>query len=90
MTAPLSLSLRIQDLEAARLHIASFPCPEGFSTFAWKQLQHTATCVWHAHLSGSTYRGSLHFCRPEFYRMLQHPSGEPIIPEGLVRKYLAA
>lgn len=84
------LPLPIRDLETARHHIASFPCPEGFSAFAWKQLQHTATCAWHAHLSGSAFRGSLHFCRPEFYDMLRQPSGEPIVPEGLIRRYLAA
>lgn len=80
----------IQNIDAARAYIANFPCPEGFSGFAWRQLQQTALAVWHAYLSGSQYRGSLHFCRPEFYRMLQQTDGSPIVQGGGIRGYMAA
>jgi len=82
--------LPIRDLNVARHYIQTFPCPEGFSTFAWRQLQHTALSVWNAYLTGSAYRGSLHFCRPEFYNMLLHPNGEAIVPAGQIRGYRAA
>ena len=80
----------ITDLAAVRAHIQRFPCPEGFSPFAWKELKQTAIGVWHAHLNGRRYRGSLHFCRPEFYAMLHQPNGTPIVPQGLMRGYQAA
>lgn len=80
----------ITDLAAVRAHIQRFPCPEGFSHFAWKELKQTAVGVWHAHLNGRRYRGSLHFCRPEFYAMLHQPNGTPIVPQGLMRGYQAA
>ena len=88
--SPSVLPPRITGLDMARQHVASFACPDGFSTFAWKQLRQTAISVWHAHLNGSTFRGSLHFCRPEFYDMLRHPDGSTIIPEGRIRGYQAA
>ncbi len=87
---PLSLPPSIASLEAARLHVASFPCPEGFSRFAWKQLQRTALAVWHAHLSGTPFRGSLNFCRVEFYDMLRQPNGTSIVSPGRIRRYKAA
>ena len=31
---PIAISNRIASIEAARLHVAGFPCPEGFSHFA--------------------------------------------------------
>lgn len=80
----------IQDVNAARCYVQAFPCPTGFSTFAWRQLQQTALSVWNAYLTGSMYRGSLHFCRPEFYSMLTQPNGEPIVPAAQIRGYQAA
>lgn len=80
----------ILDIEGARRHISTFVCPEGFSSFAWRQLQQNALAVWHAHLSGIPYRGSLHFCRPEFYGMLVQPSGESIVSSGSIRRFMAA
>jgi len=90
MNAPISFPPHISDLDSARAHVQAFPCPEGFSNFAWKQLQHTALSVWHAYLNGTTYRGSLHFCRAEFYGMLIQPDGQPIIPAGQIRGFKAA
>ena len=90
MMTPIALPQPIASLQSARLHVASFPCPEGFSSFAWKQLQHIALAVWHAHLSGSTFRGSLNFCRPEFYDMLCQPDGTSIVSPGRIRRYKAA
>ena len=90
MSPAIPTPLPILDLNTARLYVQAFPCPKGFSSFAWRQLQQTALTVWNAHLSGSVYRGSLHFCRPEFYSMLLHPSGEPIVPAGQIRGYQAA
>jgi len=80
----------IQDLSSARHYVQAFPCPSGFSTFSWRQLQQTALSVWHAHLTGAMYRGSLHFCRPEFYSMLIQPDGKPIVPAVQIRGYQAA
>jgi hypothetical protein len=90
MSPAVPTSLPIQDLNVARHYVQGFPCPAGFSSFAWRQLQQTAMSVWNAHLTGSIYRGSLHFCRPEFYSMLQQPNGEPIVPAGQIRGYRAA
>ena len=90
MMPPVNSALDITDLNSAQAHITTFPCPEGFSTFAWRQLQQTALSVWHAHLSGNPFRGNLHFCRPEFYTMLRQPSGEAIIPDGLMQRFQAA
>lgn len=84
------LAPRIQDLAGARQYVQGFPCPEGFSQFAWKNLQQTALSVWHAHLTGRPYRGALNFCRPEFYAMLEHPDGSAIVPTGRIRGYKAA
>jgi hypothetical protein len=80
----------IQDLASARQYIQSFPCPDGFSAFAWKELKHTALQVWFAHLQGRFYRGALNFCRPEFYAMLVQPNGEAIVPQARIRGYRAA
>jgi len=80
----------ILDIEGARRHISNFACPEGFSSFAWRQLQQTALAVWHAHLSGTSYRGSLHFCRSEFYDMLIQPNGGSIVSTGGIRRFKAA
>lgn len=80
----------IHDLSSARQHIARFPCPQGFSAFAWKQLQQTALEVWYAHLSGTKFRGSLNFCRPEFYGMLTQPDGSSIVRNHSIRGYKAA
>jgi len=80
----------IHDISSARHHIAGFPCPDGFSAFAWKQLQQRALEVWHAHLSGTKFRGSLNFCRPEFYGMLTQPNGNSIVPNHNIRGYKAA
>ena len=80
----------INSLDAARTHIQGFPCPSGFSPFAWRQLQKTALSVWHAHLSHRPFRGALHFCRPEFYAMLAQPDGSPIVQTGAIRGYKAA
>lgn len=80
----------IQSIDGARAFIQNFNCPAQFSPYAWRQLQKTALTVWHAHLLQRPYRGSLHFCRPEFYSMLQHPDGTPIISKGSIRGYKAA
>jgi hypothetical protein len=80
----------IRDLNSARDHIGRFACPDGFSTFAWKQLQQTALEVWFAHLSGTHFRGSLNFCRPEFYGMLTQPDGSSIVGNCSIRRYKAA
>lgn len=87
---PIAIPHRIASLEAARLHVAAFPCPEGFSRFAWKQLQQTAISAWHAHLGKTTFRGNLNFCRPEFYNMLRHPDGHSIVSPDRIRRYKAA
>lgn len=87
---PIVLSNRIDSVDVARCHVQSFPCPEGFSGFAWKELQRTALSVWHAHLQGTQYSGNLHFCREEFYDMLLHPDGHSIIAPGRIRRYKAA
>jgi hypothetical protein len=80
----------ILDIDSARRHISTFSCPDGFSAFAWRQLQQTALSVWHAHLAGMPYRGSLHFCRPEFYNMLVQPGGQSIVSAGQIRRFIAA
>jgi len=80
----------IDSLQAARTFIQGFDCPDGFSPYAWKQLQKTALAVWHAHLSGRPYRGALNFCRPEFYSMLVQPDGRAIVPTGGIRGFKAA
>ena len=80
----------IKTLDGARAFIQSFDCPAQFSAYAWRQLQKTALAVWHAYLLQRPYRGSLHFCRPEFYSMLQQPDGTPIIARGSIRGYKAA
>ena len=80
----------IQDLASARQYIQTFPCPDGFSTFAWKELKRTALHVWFAHLQGRHYRGALNFCRPEFYAMLQQPSGDAIVPQARMHGHRAA
>ena len=80
----------IQDIQAAQLYVASFSCPQGFSNFAWKQLQHTALAVWCSHFSGNHYSGSLQFCRPEFYDMLVQPDGTPIVPQSRIERFKAA
>lgn len=85
-----AVPLPVKDLKAARNHVMGFACPEGFSEFSWKQLQHTALTVWHAHLSQRPFRGSLHFCRPEFYEMIRNSNGDFIVPIGLIRRYQAA
>ena len=74
----------------ARLWVERFARPQGFSPYAWKQLQKTALAVWHAHLSGRPYRGALNFCRPEFYSMLVQPDGRAIVSTGGIRGYKAA
>ena len=84
------LSPRIHDLAGAKQYVQGFHCPDGFSQFAWKNLQQTALSVWHAHLCGRPYRGALNFCRPEFYAMLAHPDGSAIVPTGQIRGYKAA
>jgi len=81
---------RIDSIEDARTFIGGFVCPEGFSPYAWRQLQRTALAVWHAHLIRRPYRGSLHFCRPEFYSMLEQSDGTPIVSKGGIRGYRAA
>ena len=51
-------------------------------TFSWRQLQQTALAVWQCPPHrGPTYRGSLHFCRPEFY-CHAHPTraASPLCP----------
>lgn len=80
----------IHDIAGAQKHIASFECPSGFSSFAWKQLQHTALSVWHAHLNGVQFRGSLNFCRSEFYDMLIQPGGSSIVADKGIRRFMAA
>lgn len=80
----------ISNIEAARLYIQEFTCPNGFSSFAWRQLQQTALAVWHAYLAGRPYSGSLHFCRPEFYAMLTQTDGTSIVPSGQIRGFMAA
>lgn len=80
----------IADITAARAYIMDFSCPSGFSQFSWRQLQQTALAVWQSHLKGTHYRGSLHFCRPEFYAMLTQPSGQPIVSVGRIRGFMAA
>ena len=83
-------SNQITTLEGAQAFIQGFNCPAQFSAYAWRQLQKTALGVWHAYLLQRPYRGSLHFCRPEFYSMLQQPDGTPIIARGSIRGYKAA
>ncbi len=90
MMASVPHPIRVTDLASARDYISTFACPEGFSRFAWRQLQQTALAVWQAHLTSHPFRGSLHFCRPEFYTMLRQPSGEAIIPNGLMERFQAA
>ena len=83
-------STQIKTIESAQAFIQSFNCPAQFSPYAWRQLQKTAVTVWQAYLLQRPYRGSLHFCRPEFYSMLQQPDGTPIIARGSIRGYKAA
>ena len=80
----------IRTLDGAQAFIQSFDCPAQFSAYAWHQLQKTALAVWYAYLLQRPYRGSLHFCRPEFYLMLQQPDGTPIIARESIRGYKAA
>lgn len=78
------------DLQSARKHVMGFACPTGLSNFAWRSAQQTALQVWHAHLSGRTFRGSINFCPLPFYDMIRDARGELIFTAGRVRRYAAA
>ncbi len=83
--------LPIRDLNVARPYIQTFPCPEGFSTFAWRQLSNTL----HSPFGTPTSRVQ-HTGDPSISAALNFticcfiPMAKPIVPAGQIRGYRAA
>lgn len=71
----------------AQRYIDSFARPVGYSTYAWKVTKKVALEVWDSYLNNRPYSRPLNYYCQEFYRMIQTPEGQHIVPGGYLRQY---
>jgi len=74
-------------LPEVKRYIDSFARPNGYSPYAWSIAKKLAMEVWESYLTGYPFRRSVNYMCKEFYKMIERPDGESLLPSGSFRSF---
>ena len=72
-----------------RTYLDSFVQPSHLNEYAWNRAKSMALEVWDCYLAQRPLRKPINFFCNEFYKMIQKPNGELIVPENSFRRFAA-
>ncbi|MBL7942833.1 MAG: hypothetical protein JNM00_08710 [Flavobacteriales bacterium] len=72
-------------LNDVKRYIDSFARPNGYNPYAWSVAKKLALEVWESYLAGRPFRRPVNYMCREFYKMIERPDGQSLIPRGSYR-----
>jgi hypothetical protein len=75
----------LMNLHEVKRYVDSFSRPNGYSPYAWNVTKKLAVEAWESYLSGRPFRRPVNYMCQDFYKMIQRPDGEYILPKNSFR-----
>jgi hypothetical protein len=72
-------------INEVKRYIDSFARPSGYNPYAWSVTKKLALEVWESYLTGRPFRRKVNYMCSEFYKMIERPDGESLLPRGSYR-----